>query len=99
MWVGWRPSDLHIHRRKAVTEILIPESSQSSLIATDPFLTVALLQSAQSVKSRFSELEDYKAAIEDINNRLDFSHTKLIDEWLQTGVLAPMNFFNNPADP
>ena len=33
--------------------IPIPESSQSSLSPTDPFLTVALLQSSQSGKSRF----------------------------------------------
>jgi hypothetical protein len=36
------------------------------MLAIDPFLTVAFLQSGHSVKSRFFELEDYKAAIGDL---------------------------------
>jgi hypothetical protein len=35
--------------------------------AFDPFLPVAFLQTGQSAKSRFCELEGYKAAIGDLN--------------------------------
>lgn len=35
-WVATRPASLRIHRRKAVSEVPIPESGQSSLSATDP---------------------------------------------------------------
>ncbi|WP_231890758.1 hypothetical protein, partial [Methylomonas koyamae] len=65
----WRPSTLQIHRRKAVNEIPIPESGHSSLIATDPNRSFALLQSGQSAKARFWKLEEYKAAIGDLPDR------------------------------
>ncbi|MDO8937735.1 MAG: hypothetical protein Q7U98_01090 [Methylicorpusculum sp.] len=67
-WVARRPSSLQIHRRKAVNEIPIPESSHSSPSSIDPNRSVGFLQTGQPDKSRFSELEDYKAVIGDLPN-------------------------------
>ena len=58
--IATRPSPLRIHHQKAVSEIPVPESGQSPLSPTDPIRPVTFLQTGQSAKSRFCELESPK---------------------------------------
>ena len=63
--IATRPSPLRIHHQKAVSEIPVPESGQSPLSPTDPHRPVPFLETGQSAKSRFCELECSEAAIGD----------------------------------
>jgi hypothetical protein len=53
-------------RKAVIHEYKIEEKSMAQ---TDPFLPLELLQTGQSAKSRFWELEGYKAAIGDLIQR------------------------------
>ena len=59
-WVATRPPSLRIHRPETVSEISLPESGLSSPGSSDPIRPVTFLQTGQSAKSRFCELESPK---------------------------------------
>ena len=65
-WVATRPSSLRIHRRKAVGEIPMPGSSQSSPAVDDPKATVGFLQSSRSAEPLLYEIECSEAAVRDL---------------------------------
>jgi len=62
-----RPTSRRLRRRKAVSEVSLPGSGHSSPSADDPQRPIRFLQTGQSAKSRFCELEFSAAAIGDLN--------------------------------
>jgi hypothetical protein len=57
------------------------DTSEDFFNRIDPFLPLALLQTGQSAKSRFWELEGYKAIIGDLIQRPNAADRLALSEW------------------